>query len=140
MRHCINHGEQNPRSMYPDWFCGKLFKDIPKLPDWKKAESDAEDREPCFGHPGYVKRTRANPEGEWTCCGEVNNEATMPCTEMEHKVAFWPDEEAKKYFYDKPMRDDKNKSLPHEMEIYGRFSGYFRKTEEYVHQDSPEIL
>ena len=56
---------------------------------------------------------------------------------MDHRVADWPDEEAKKYFYDKPKREDDNKSLPQEMEKYGWISGYFRNTQEYVNWDSP---
>jgi len=77
--------------------------------------------------------------GQWTCCGEDATESCSPCTEMVHKSPEWPDEEAKKYFYDKPRRPDPHKPLLREMEIYGRFCGVFRKVENYEEKYSKEI-
>lgn len=28
IRHCINHGEPNPKSIYPDSFCGAQFTEV----------------------------------------------------------------------------------------------------------------
>jgi hypothetical protein len=45
---------------------------------------------------------------------------------------LWPDEEAKKYFFDKPLKhpseDYKGGVMRSDYEMYGRFSGYFRKS------------
>lgn len=41
-RLCINHGEPNPDSIYPDSFCGKPFKEIQKKPEWQQTEEDKE--------------------------------------------------------------------------------------------------
>lgn len=35
MKYCVNHGEQNPDSKYPDWFCGKHYMWREKLPEYK---------------------------------------------------------------------------------------------------------
>ena len=142
---CVNHGEVNPESAsnswispYPDWFCGKNYIAHPIIPDWKWKEGDPE-MSKCYGHPGYVKWTKDDPIGVWTCCGNDATDGCSPCTEMEHKSPEWPDEEAKKYFYDKPWWPDPHRPLNWEMEIYGWFCGIFRKVEDYSSKDSKEI-
>lgn len=47
-------------------------------------------------------------------------------------MAEWPDEEAKKYYFDKPLRYPGSMKQPDngrsDFEINGRFSGYFRES------------
>lgn len=48
-------------------------------------------------------------------------------------MAEWPDEEAKKYFYDKPLKypggdPSKVTQTRGDFELYGRFSGYYRSS------------
>ena len=53
---------------------------------------------------------------------------------MDHKFVEWPDEEAKKYFYDKPID-----RIPNEFEVYGRYCGVFRDVKDYDEKNSREI-
>lgn len=66
----------------------------------------------------------------WTCCqGEARE--TAPCAEDKHRFAEWPDEEAKKYYYDRPLKypgDPKTMTGKGDFELFGRFSGFFRNT------------
>lgn len=57
--------------------------------------------------------------------------------EDKHNSVNWPDEDAKKYFFDRPMKNPSEnwKVVPTnktEFELYGRFSGYFRHHKHYV--------
>ena len=93
---------------------------------------EQEDTETCGGHSGYVKRRRAgDEEGVWSCCGEDAGPSTTPCVTQEHIFAEWPDEEAKKYFYDKPKRPDYTIPLRDEFAQFGRFNGLFRQVKQY---------
>ncbi len=49
------------------------------------------------------------------------------CATGEHRFAEYPEEDAKKYFYDRPIKHGGN-----DFETHGRFSGYFRKPAAYV--------
>lgn len=40
MKFCINHGDPNPKSIYPDSFCGKTFIPIEEKPEWKRTADD----------------------------------------------------------------------------------------------------
>lgn len=128
IKYCINHGEQNPDSHYPDGFCGRPF--IWKEPTKKGEEGNDE---ACLIHPGYFKlRNRKTGEGVWSCCHGESRE-TAPCAEDRHKFAEWPDEEAKKYFYDRPVKypgeiTAKGNFGKGDFEIYGRYSGFYRKS------------
>ena len=56
--------------------------------------------------------------------------------EDKHKFAEWPDEEAKKYFFDKPLKNPADKwketSSKTDFELYGRYSGFFRAPAPYI--------
>lgn len=59
----------------------------------------------CHYHSGYFKITnKKTGDGKWTCCGEESMEAPT-CVEDKHKFADWPEEDSKKYFYDKPLKN-----------------------------------
>ena len=139
-RLCINHGDPNPDSIYPDSFCGCPFKEIEKKPEWQQTEEDKEAACQCKIHPGYLKVDKRLGTAEWTCCnGEAEAE---PCTTQEHTFAEFPDEEAKKYFYDKPLKPigdyTKQKAVANEFELYGRFCGVFRESKTYIEKNPPE--
>ena len=125
IKYCINHGEQNPDSHYPDGFCGRPF--IYKEPTKKGEEGNDE---ACLIHPGYFKvRNRKTGDGVWTCCQGETRE-TAPCAEDRHKFAEWPDEEAKKYFFDRPLKypgESKVQPSRGDFELYGRYSGFYRR-------------
>jgi len=42
VRLCINHGEPNPDSFYPDSFCGKPFQEPENKPEWQVTAEDKE--------------------------------------------------------------------------------------------------
>lgn len=67
VRLCINHGEPNPDSTYPDSFCGKPFKEPVKKPEWQQTQEDKDALIQCKIHPGYVKRDKKLGIAEWTC-------------------------------------------------------------------------
>ena len=60
---------------------------------------------------------------EWTCCQE--GPEAEPCSTTAHVFAEFPDEEAKKYFYNKPLVTIQNYAQENnrasEFEKYGRF-------------------
>ena len=58
----------------------------------------------CHFHPGYFRvKNRKTDDGVWTCCGADTREAET-CSEDDHKFAEYPDDEAKKYFFDRPLK------------------------------------
>ncbi len=97
---CINHGEVGKSKNYPDSFCGMSFT---------KKNAGV-----CRIHSGYIMENKITGKQVWTCCKSIrggsyrNNiiedvkEAT-PCSELSHKSANYPDEEAKIYFFNKPL-------------------------------------
>lgn len=91
----------------------------------------------CKYHSGFLK-VKKSGEKTWTCCGEDGAEAEG-CVEEKHKHAEWPDEEAKKYFYDKPLKPPIGcHQSGNPFEIYGRYCGVFRKVEDYVEKNPVE--
>ena len=139
-RLCINHGEPNPDSIYPDSFCGKPFKEQQKKKEWQKSAQDKEDSQQWYIHSGYLKFNKKSGISAWTCWGEDKNAG--PCTKWEHKFADFPEEEAKKYFYDRPLINvgtfASMKNVASEFEVYGKFWGVFRKTQNYIPKNPPE--
>jgi len=138
-RLCINHGEPNPSSIYPDSFCGKPYQDGEKKPDWQMTDEDKEALLQCKIHPGYLKFDKRSGMSEWTCCNE--DAQAGPCSQGEHKSAEFPDEEAKKYFYDRPLKPiggyAKQNQYANEFEIFGRFCGIFREAKVYTEKNPP---
>ena len=127
LKFCIAHGEPNPKGKYPDSFCGKAF-----ILDG--------DNEPCGIHPGnFTVKNKKSGEGVWSCCGEEDFKAA-PCQEGgAHVHAEWPEEDAKKYFFDKPVKYPKSgevQGYQNDFELYGRFSGFFRTPTPYVPKNS----
>jgi hypothetical protein len=56
-------------------------------------------------HPGYFAYINVKTqEGKWSCCGSEERDG-QPCSEDRHKFYEWPDEEAKKYFFDRPLKN-----------------------------------
>ena len=139
-RLCINHGEPNPDSIYPDSFCGKPFGEFEKKPEWQITQQDREDRIQWFIHSGYLKVDKRSGFSQWSWCGEDKD--AEPWWKSEHKAAEFPDEEAKKYFYDKPLKPigvvESGKNVANEFEIYGRFCGLYRDTKLYIPKNPPE--
>jgi hypothetical protein len=130
IRMCINHGDPNPKSKYPDSFCGKSF--IWKEPSKKGEEGNDES---CLFHAGFYQvKNKKSGEGIWSCCQKEERDGEG-CSEDKHKFAEWPDEDAKKYFFDKqlkhPSEGGKGQSRS-EFELFGRFSGYFRTPAAYI--------
>lgn len=132
IRSCLNHGEPNPnpKSPYPDSFCGKPF--IAK--EVKKGAND-DDEDKCVYHSGFFRiKNKKSGEGMWSCCQAEEREGAG-CSEDKHKFAEWPDEEAKKYFFDKPLKNPadnwKSPQIRTDYELWGRYSGYFRKPVPY---------
>lgn len=126
MKQCINHGQPHKKFMYPDGWCGKSFV---------VGEDSA-----CAIHPGvFMRKRRDDKNGTWSCCEAEGREAA-PCQEGEHATAEWPDEEAKKYFFDKPLKNaaDKYKFvlskdvIPSDFELYGNKCGVWREAVPYV--------
>lgn len=101
VKFCLNHGEANPKSVYPDSFCGKPF--FYKEPTKKGEDNDSDDK--CQYHTGYFRlKNKKSGDGHWTCCQAEEREGAG-CTEDKHKFAEWPDEEAKKYFFDRHLKN-----------------------------------
>jgi len=125
VRSCINHGDRNPKSKYPDSFCG-----MPFVINGNAKKGEEENDDTCLYHPGYFKlKSKKSKEGIWTCCNSEERDG-HPCTEEKHKYTDWPDEDAKKYFFDKPLKNPseswKGGQVKTDFELYGRFSGFFR--------------
>lgn len=98
IKFCLNHGEPNPKSVYPDSYCGK-----PYVIDssGKMIDDDAK----CVTHAGYFKvLNKRTGDGVWSCCQSDEREGAG-CVEGAHKTAEFPDEEAKKLFYDMPLKN-----------------------------------
>lgn len=56
-------------------------------------------------HTGYFKlKNKKQGDGVWTCCGLEERDGE-PCTKGVHQFAEWPEENAKKYFFDKPLKN-----------------------------------
>jgi hypothetical protein len=127
----LNHGDPNPKSVYPDSFCGKPFT--------VDAHGKIIDDEPCKYHTGYyIVKNKKSGDGIWSCCHAEEREGSA-CTESSHRFVNYPDEEAKKYFFDRHLKNpsdnwkrSKDKQMKTEFEIYGRFCGYFRKPVAYI--------
>ena len=139
-RLCINHGEPNPTSFYPDSFCGRPFKVGEKKPEWQVTEEDKEALQQCQIHPGYLKIDKRAGIEEWTCCNE--GPEAEPCSTTEHIYAEFPDEEAKKYFYNKPLvkigNYEKDNRMASEFELYGKYCGVFLESKPYIEKNPPE--
>ena len=139
-RLCINHGEPNPDTFYPDSNCGKPFKEPENKPEWQVTEEDKEALLQCRIHPGYLKIDKRAGIEEWTCCQE--GPEAEPCSVQEHVFAEFPDEEAKKYFYNKPLVQisnyAKDNDMTSEFEKYGRFCGVFLESKPYVEKNPPQ--
>ena len=84
---CLNHGESNPKSKKPDSACGTYYSNITS-------------GEVCKFHPGFIN----HKNNRWTCC-DKDGEMLDGCTTASHKSAYWPDEEAKLYFFPKPVNN-----------------------------------
>jgi hypothetical protein len=56
----------------------------------------------CCIHSGYLKVNKISKTFKWSCCEEEDPNAP-PCSELKHNSADWPEEEAKLYFYNKPV-------------------------------------
>ena len=84
---CLNHGESNPKSKKPDSACGTYYSNITS-------------GEVCKFHPGFIN----HKNNRWTCC-DKDGEMLDGCTTASHKSADWPDEEAKLYFFPKPVNN-----------------------------------
>lgn len=101
------------------------------------------DDDSCKYHTGYYQvKNKKSGDGVWTCCRAEEREGAG-CTEGSHKSAEYPDEEAKKYNYDRHLRNPsdawkraKDKNPKGDFELYGRFCGYFRKPVTY-HPKNP---
>jgi len=74
-------------------------------------------------HSGYLKVDKRLGIAAWSCCNE--DAEAPPCTRQAHTFSEFPEEEAKKYFYDKPLRKigdyTGQKAYANEFEMYGRF-------------------
>lgn len=57
-RFCLNHGEKNPKTHYPDSYCGRSIK-------------DGEREDDCNYHSGYFIFNRITGEERWSCCTPV---------------------------------------------------------------------
>lgn len=134
VKFCINHGPQNKKFGYPDSFCGKPWI----LQDDGKTKSGGEGT--CGLHAGTFKAKKAKEEeGTWDCC-QAEGRSAQPCQEGGNcSYAVWPEEEAKKYFYDRPLKNEAERYKlvyakerpPHDFQIYGRFCGVFRVPKPY---------
>ena len=86
-RLCVNHGSINPKTNYPDSYCGK-------------AVSEEEMQEYCIYHTGYIV-SHHNGIEKWSCCTSISGVINEPCTHSKHKTVEWPNLEAKKLFVQK---------------------------------------
>lgn len=133
IKFCINHGEPNKKFSYPDGFCGKQFY----VSDEGKGKSGGEGA--CAIHAGQFRcKRRGDKAGVWTCCQADGREAP-PCAEGNHTFAEWPDEDAKKYFFDRPLKIaaelyktvlSKDKPVG-DFELWGNQCGVFRAAAPY---------
>ena len=94
MKACLNHGDSNPKSIYPDSFCGKSFV----VDACGKIISDDDGCKIHAGH--FIVKNKKSGDGIWACCRAEEREAPG-CMEGSHKSAEYPDDDAKKYFYDR---------------------------------------
>lgn len=134
VKHCINHGMQNKKFGYPDSFCGRTFI----FCDEGKNKSGGEGE--CSIHPGQFRcKRKEDKKGFWTCCEAEDREAP-PCQEGGNcTFALWPDEESKKYFFDRPLKAAHLKYTyalskerpPSDFQLFGRFCGVFRNPAPY---------
>lgn len=105
-------------------FCGKPF--------YVDAAGKDLDDSTCVHHSGYLRITnRKTGDGVWSCC-QSDEKDNKGCVEGSHKFVDYPDEEAKKYFFDRALRNpsDNWKGDPNggktDFELYGRYCGFFR--------------
>ena len=87
-------------------------------------------------HTGIFRAKSARAEeGTWECC-QSEGRSAAPCVEGgNHSYAVWPEEEAKKYFFDRPLKNEAERykivyakqKPPHDFLLFGRFCGVFRK-------------
>jgi hypothetical protein len=82
-------------------------------------------------------KNKKSGEGVWSCCRAEEKEA-VGCVQGTHKFANYPDEEAKKYFFDKHLKHpshnwlrSKETNTKTDFELYGRFCGFFRTPAPY---------
>ena len=54
------------------------------------------------GH--YIVKNKKSGDGVWSCC-HIEEREGAGCVESSHKHAEYPDEEAKKYFFDRHLRN-----------------------------------
>ena len=78
---CLNYGEINPITKRPDSACGKYFL--------------VGNESGCCYHSGYLKK------GIFTCCG--GDKDSKGCFCGNHSTKKYPDNQAKLYFYPKPV-------------------------------------
>jgi hypothetical protein len=139
---CINHGEPNKKLMFPDSFCGKPFREQVQKPEWQMTDEEKQALLQCHIHTGYFNVDLKKGPIQWTCCQE--DASAPPCWEGPHNSADFPEEEAKKYFYDKPLKQVGNyghqNSFASEFEHYGRFCGIFKIHQPYVAKNPPEKI
>jgi hypothetical protein len=84
---CLNHGKPNPKTNKPDSACGTYF-------------TSATAGENCKIHDGFI-----NPKNNrWTCC-DKDKDILEGCSGETHKSMDWPEEDAKLYFYPKPVNN-----------------------------------
>ena len=57
-------------------------------------------------HSGYfkLKSKKSDNDGVWSCCGSDERDGEA-CIKENHRCAEFPDEDAKKYFFDKPLKN-----------------------------------
>ncbi|MGL4947876.1 MAG: hypothetical protein ACRC42_00615, partial [Mycoplasma sp.] len=81
---CWHHGEINTFTKHPDSACGAYFT--------------KDSTEGCLYHPGYFKN------GQWTCC-KGGDKFGKGCHSTNHETVEYPSDEAKLYFYPKPVNN-----------------------------------
>jgi len=103
-------------------------------------EEDKEALLQCQIHPGYLKVNQRAGAIEWTCCNEGPD--AEPCSTTEHTYSEFPEEESKKYFYNKPLvkvgNYEKDNSYASEFELYGKYCGVFLESKPYIEKNPPE--
>lgn len=68
-RICINHGELNPDTNYPDSICGQVFNSL--------------HNKGCTFHQGY-KKVQKGKAAYWTCCPHLDENDHSMCMSEEH--------------------------------------------------------